>query len=181
MGNRASMQPDPSPPDRSVHAPWTHFAAPEALEGLGARIAPLLRAGEAVCLFGPLGAGKSTLARGLVRALLGDPKAEVPSPTFTLAQAYEVHGLVLTHFDLYRLKRAEEAYEIGLDEALDIGAVVIEWSERLDGALPSDRLEIHLSAEPPPGQPAAKGRWARMRGLGAWAGRLGTELTGRVG
>jgi tRNA threonylcarbamoyladenosine biosynthesis protein TsaE len=136
----------------------------QGLERLGARIAGRLRAGEAVCLWGPLGAGKSTLARGLVRALTS-PDEEVPSPTFTLVQAYEGR-LPLAHFDLYRLKRADEAYELGLDEALDVGAVVIEWPERLDGALPGDRLDVEI-AIPEDG----RGRLVRFAGHGAWAGR----------
>ena len=77
-----------------------------------------LRAGEAVCLSGPLGAGKSTLARALVRALT-TPDEEVPSPTFTLVQFYEGPRLDVAHFDLYRLSDPDEAYEIGLDEALE--------------------------------------------------------------
>ncbi|WP_395649605.1 tRNA (adenosine(37)-N6)-threonylcarbamoyltransferase complex ATPase subunit type 1 TsaE [Brevundimonas sp.] len=101
----------------------------EATTALGARIAPLLRAGDAVLLYGPLGMGKSTLARGLIRAL-ARPDEDVPSPTFTLVQFYETTPPV-AHFDLYRLTRPEEAFEIGLDEALDEGCVLIEWPERL--------------------------------------------------
>ncbi|MDZ4374607.1 MAG: tRNA (adenosine(37)-N6)-threonylcarbamoyltransferase complex ATPase subunit type 1 TsaE, partial [Phenylobacterium sp.] len=84
---------------------------------LGAAVAARLGAGEAVCLTGPLGAGKSTLARALIRALT-TPDEEVPSPTFTLVQFYEGPGLTVAHFDLYRLSDPDEAYEIGLDEAL---------------------------------------------------------------
>lgn len=163
MGNRASMQPLSTPTS------WTRFATPEALELLGARIAEALRIGEAVCLFGALGAGKSTLARGLVRALLDDPEAEAPSPTFTLVQGYEADRLTVAHFDLYRLKRPEEAFELGLDEALDIGAAVIEWPERLEGALPPDRLELRLMVDPPPGEAGEGGRWVQACGAGSWS------------
>ena len=170
MGNRPSMQPRPdsSAPAAPLHGTpvWTRFDTPEALERLGERIAAELRRGEAACLSGPLGAGKTTLARGLVRALLDDPQAEVPSPTFTLVQAYETPRLTVAHFDLYRLKRAEEAFELGLDEALDVGAAVIEWSERLGDALPDHRLELRLSADPPPGEAPAEARWVRMQGFG---------------
>jgi tRNA threonylcarbamoyladenosine biosynthesis protein TsaE len=136
----------------------------QALERLGGRIAGLLGRGEAVCLWGPLGAGKSTLARGLVRALTS-PAEEVPSPTFTLVQAYE-GVLPLAHFDLYRLKSAAEAFELGLDEALDVGAAAIEWPERLQGALPRDRLDVEIAIPETGG-----GRLVRLAGQGTWAGR----------
>jgi len=132
---------------------------------LGQAIAAALRTGEAVCLSGPLGAGKSTLARALVRALT-TPDEEVPSPTFTLAQFYEGPRLKVAHFDLYRLSQPDEAYEIGLDEALDDGAVVIEWPERLQGDLPPDRLDVEIA---PAG--AAEGRRVRLTPHGAWEGR----------
>ena len=139
------------------------LADPEATGRLGAAIAPLLRPTEAVCLFGPLGAGKSTLARALIRALTR-PDEEVPSPTFTLAQFYEGPRFPIAHFDLYRLTRADEAYEIGLDEALEDGCALIEWPERLGGALPADRLDIGLAIE-------GEGRRVTLTGHGAWEGR----------
>ena len=133
---------------------------------LGQAIAAVLRPGEAVCLSGPLGAGKSTLARALVRALT-TPDEEVPSPTFTLVQFYEGARLGVAHFDLYRLSDPDEAYEIGLDEALDEGAAVIEWPQRLEGRLPPDRLDVEIElAEDDTG-----GRRARLIPHGAWEGR----------
>jgi tRNA threonylcarbamoyladenosine biosynthesis protein TsaE len=137
----------------------------EATERLGRAVAARLRAGEAVCLYGPLGAGKSTLARALVRALT-DEATEVPSPTFTLVQTYAGRTFPVAHFDLYRIERADEAYEIGLDEALETGAVVIEWPERLGQALPPDRLAIHLARGD-----SAEARTAQTLGFGAWSGR----------
>jgi tRNA threonylcarbamoyladenosine biosynthesis protein TsaE len=134
-------------------------------EGLGGLVAGRLALGDAVCLFGPLGAGKSTLARALIRALTHADE-EVPSPTFTLVQTYRGKAFEIAHFDLYRLSRPEEAFELGLDDALGSGAVVIEWPERLGGDLPADRLEIHLAA----GQEASA-RIARLQGYGAWIGR----------
>lgn len=139
--------------------------ADEAATGrLGQAVAAQLRPGEAVCLTGPLGAGKSTLARALVRALT-TPDEEVPSPTFTLVQFYEGPRLAVAHFDLYRLSDPDEAYEIGLDEALDAGAAVIEWPERLEGRLPPDRLDIEIALA------EDGGRTARLTPHGAWEGR----------
>lgn len=146
-----------------------------ATERLGRAVAARLRPGEAVCLSGPLGAGKSTLARALVRAVTTDDE-EVPSPTFTLVQTYDGPGFPIAHFDLYRLKSADEAYEIGLDEALETGAALIEWPERLGQALPPDRLAIHLapvhleSGGPAPGE-SETARTAQIEGFGAWSGR----------
>ncbi len=136
-----------------------------ATERLGRQVAARLRRGEAVCLYGPLGAGKSTLARALIRALAG-AEAEVPSPTFTLVQSYTGGDFPIDHFDLYRLKSADDVIELGLDDALHTGAAVIEWPERLEGALPPDRLDIHLE----PGQ-SEDARVARLQGLGTFSGR----------
>jgi len=134
---------------------------------LGAVVARLLQPGDAVCLWGPLGAGKSTLARGLIRALTR-PDEDVPSPTFTLVQFYEAPDLSLAHFDLYRLAGPDEVEEIGLDEALDNGAVLIEWPERLEGRLPADRLDIEIAMA---GEGADEHRIARLTPHGAWKGR----------
>ena len=133
---------------------------------LGAALARALGPGEAVCLWGPPGAGKSTLARALIRALTS-PEEDVPSPTFTLVQFYEPPGLPLAHFDLYRLSDPDEAYEIGLEEALEDGAAVIEWPERLAGRLPPDRLDIELSQD----ETDEGARRARLVPHGAWEGR----------
>ena len=139
----------------------------DATARLGAAIARRLAPGETVLLYGPLGMGKSTLARGLIRALTR-PDEDVPSPTFTLVQFYESQPPV-AHFDLYRLTRAEEAAEIGLDEALDDGCAVIEWPERLgdDPAawLGPDRLTVSLAE-------AGAGRVATASGVGAWETKL---------
>ena len=139
----------------------------DATTRLGAALAPRLRAGDAVLLKGPLGMGKSTLARGLIRALTR-PDEDVPSPTFTLVQFYESTPPI-AHFDLYRLTRPEEAVEIGLDEALDRGAVLIEWPERLgpDPAawLGVDPLTVELAT-------SGDGRRATVSGAGDWNERL---------
>lgn len=105
------------------------------------RLAGVLKAGSLIALSGDLGAGKSTLARAFIRARLEDDMAEVPSPTFTLVQTYEVtDGPEIWHADLYRLTDPEEAYELGLDEARDEAICLVEWPDRMpedwwDGAL----------------------------------------------
>jgi len=113
---------------------------------LGQAIAGVLRAGDAVLLSGTLGAGKSTLARALIRALTNADE-EVPSPTFTLMQTYEAAAFTIAHFDLYRLQSADEVFELGLDEALDEGAALIEWPQRLEGRLPHNRLDIEIEID----------------------------------
>jgi tRNA threonylcarbamoyladenosine biosynthesis protein TsaE len=130
---------------------------------LGAAVARALDKHEAVCLSGPLGAGKSVLARALIRALSPE-ETDIPSPTFTLVQFYAGPRFPIAHFDLYRLKSPEEAYEIGLDEALREGAAVIEWPERLGHHLPRDRLDIELL-------PEGERRRARLTPHGAWEDR----------
>jgi tRNA threonylcarbamoyladenosine biosynthesis protein TsaE len=130
---------------------------------LGAAIGAAVVLGDAVCLSGPLGAGKSSLARGLVRALAPDA-GDVPSPTFTLVQFYETPAFEIAHFDLYRLTRPEEAFEIGLDEALAVGAAVIEWPQRLGHYLPPDRLDVEICLD-------GEARRARLTAHGAWEGR----------
>jgi tRNA threonylcarbamoyladenosine biosynthesis protein TsaE len=134
-------------------------------ERLGAAVARELKPGEAICLAGPLGAGKSVLARALIRALTKTDE-EVPSPTFTLAQFYEGGRVPLAHFDLYRVEKADEAFEIGLDEALDRGAAVIEWPERLGHHVPHDRLDIQIHIDDD-----GASRHARLTPHGAWEDR----------
>jgi tRNA threonylcarbamoyladenosine biosynthesis protein TsaE len=132
---------------------------------LGQAVAAVLQTGDVVCLSGPLGAGKSTLARALIRALT-TPDEDVPSPTFTLVQFYEGPRLKVAHFDLYRLTDPDEAYEIGLDEALEEGAALIEWPERLEGRLQGDRLDIEIALADD-----TSGRRVRIVPHGAWEGR----------
>jgi tRNA threonylcarbamoyladenosine biosynthesis protein TsaE len=104
---------------------------------LGARIAAALAPGDVVALSGELGAGKTALARAILRAR--GVTGHVPSPTFTLVQAYETPGFTVHHFDFYRIERASELSELGLDDALEGGAALIEWPER--------GMPTHLSAE----------------------------------
>jgi tRNA threonylcarbamoyl adenosine modification protein YjeE len=112
---------------------------------LGAAIAGQLARGDAVLLRGDLGSGKTTLARAVLAALGVDEN--VPSPTFTLVQAYDTPRFMVSHYDLYRLKRAEEMDELGLEEALEDGAALIEWPERAADRLPADALSVQLQAD----------------------------------
>ena len=113
-----------------------------ATNQLGADLALALRPGDVVALSGEVGAGKSTLARAIVRTLLGDERADVPSPTFTLVQPYEGAAFPVLHADLYRLGDPSEVDELGLGEASE-GAVLVEWPERGDlGDLPNIRITL---------------------------------------
>lgn len=104
---------------------------------LGAGIARALAPGDVIALSGELGSGKTTLARAILRAL--GVEGHIPSPTFTLVQTYETLRLRLHHIDLYRIESANELSELGLEDALEGGAVVIEWPER--------GMPQHLTAE----------------------------------
>lgn len=101
-----------------------------AMEALGARIAGLLRAGDVVALSGPLGTGKTTLARAVIAAL--GHEGEVPSPTFTIVETYDLR-LPLVHADFYRLESPREAEELGLDDYREGAALLAEWPERVGG------------------------------------------------
>jgi tRNA threonylcarbamoyladenosine biosynthesis protein TsaE len=119
---------------------------PAATTRLGFLLADMFRAGDVIALSGQLGAGKSVLARGLVLALCPD-EADVPSPTFTLVQTYEpADGPCLMHFDLYRLESAEEALDLGIEDAFVDAVSLIEWPERLGPLLPRGALRITLMA-----------------------------------
>ncbi len=127
----------------------------------GAALAPLLAPGCTVLLSGPLGAGKSALARAIVTTLLNDPAAEVPSPSYTLVNVYETPAGQIWHADLYRLAGAAgEIEELGLAEAMESALVLIEWPERLGGALPARHLAIALAA------PASGGRSVEITAQG---------------
>jgi len=117
-----------------------------ATERLGACIAKGLRSGDVVALSGELGAGKTTLARAILRAL--GVTERVPSPTFTLVQAYETPSLNVFHLDLYRVEKASDMAELGLDDALLEGAALVEWPERgLPARLKNDALTVSLAAK----------------------------------
>jgi tRNA threonylcarbamoyladenosine biosynthesis protein TsaE len=142
-----------------------HLADEKATEAFGARLAPLLRAGDVIALYGALGAGKTTLARGLLRGL--GYGGDVSSPTFPIVQAYAPPDtdIPLWHVDLYRIEDGSELDEIGLEEALEHAALVIEWPERLPVLWP-EALRLSLRDEPGGGRaltasvpPAWGARW----------------------
>jgi tRNA threonylcarbamoyladenosine biosynthesis protein TsaE len=138
-----------------------------ATERLGAAVAALLAPRDLVALSGELGVGKTRFARAVIAALTGMAE-EVPSPTFTLVQTYETPKGTLWHFDLYRLSAPEEAWELGLEEALAEGISLVEWPERLGRLLPAERLDLVLRFAEAPGA-----RRVDLTGRGRWAGRLG--------
>ena len=144
------------------------LADPPATEALGARLAALLPPAATVYLRGPLGAGKTCLARGLLRAL--GHRGTVRSPTYTLVEPYEAAGLRLLHLDLYRLADPEELEFLGLRDWLgEPHVLLVEWPERGAGVLPPADLEIRLG-------PANDGRQAALTGHGAQGQRLEAGL-----
>ena len=168
-----------------------------AMERLAEDVAAILGPGDVIALSGDLGAGKSTFSRALLRAFAGDPALEVPSPTFTLVQTYDLDRLTISHLDLYRLEEPEELEELGLEDLTATGAALIEWPEKAGRFLPASRLILSIahSGENDAravtfsfASPAAESRWAqrlartqRIRALAEEAGFAGAErryLTG---
>src|ERR1700730_16680410 len=115
-----------------------------ATANLMADLALLIGPGDAITLSGDLGAGKTAAARAMIRYLAGDDGLEVPSPTFTLAQVYDLPPFPLVHADLYRVNDPIELEEIGLSPLPEATVVLIEWPERAPTALPQDRIDIAL-------------------------------------
>jgi len=143
----------------------------EATARLGEDIAQALKPGDVIALEGDLGAGKTTLARSIVRAVAGDADMDVPSPTFTLLQVYD-GPLTIHHFDLYRLSTPDELVELGFDEALERGAALVEWPDRAGNALPPETVHVTLTHQ-------GDGRLATLTGTGkAWA-RMARSLAMR--
>ena len=128
-----------------------------ATERLGAELAARLRPRDVVALEGGHGAGKTTLARAILRAAAGDPALIVPSPTFTLVEVYETPAASWWHFDLYRLEQPEQVFELGWEEARADGVALVEWAERLGPLLPRERLTVRLAI-------AGEGRHAILEG-----------------
>lgn len=127
------------------------FALPDAAATarLGKALARLVAPQDVLALWGDLGAGKTSVARALIQARMAasGPVEDVPSPTFTLVQTYETEGLPIWHADLYRLKDPDELIELGLDDALETGLLLLEWPDRMGDDLPDQRLDIELREE----------------------------------
>ncbi len=144
-----------------------------ATAALAGRVAVRCRAGDVIALYGDLGTGKTAFARAFIGALAptgqsgGGAEEEVPSPTFTLLQCYDRDPAPVWHFDLYRISRPDEVYELGFEEALTEAISLIEWPERMGPLLPTDRLEVHLAY----GE-SVNTRQAVLVGTGDWAARL---------
>ena len=115
-----------------------------ATASLAARIAALARSGDIIALKGDLGTGKSSFARSFIRATCNRDE-DVPSPTFTLVQVYQRDPTAIWHFDLYRLRSPEEAWELDIEEAFSTSISLIEWPERLGALLPERRLQVALA------------------------------------
>lgn len=140
--------------------------ADEAATGrLAARIAAVARSGDVYAISGGLGAGKTAFARAFIRAL-GRADEEVPSPTFTLVQTYDLPGASVWHLDLYRLSTPDDVWELGIEEAFTEAITLIEWPERMGPLLPANRLDIGLEAGA-----TTDSRWATLTGHGRMAAR----------
>lgn len=140
----------------------------DASRALGEDLAAMLRPGDVLALRGDLGMGKTTLARAIIRGVSADRNLEVPSPTFTLVQAYQARFPV-HHFDLYRLASPDELEELGFDEAIRDGVVLLEWPERAEDLLPADTVTVLLSEHGP-------GRRALISGPATFMARLDRSL-----
>lgn len=141
---------------------------------LAHRIAGFTGAGDLVTLSGDLGAGKTTLARALIRELVGNAQLEVPSPTFTLMQVYDAPKFPIVHADLYRIKSPDELIELGWDEAAEGALLLVEWAERAGNQLPPDRLDVALLLNPQKGDSFRK---VVFTGTGAFAARLSRAMS----
>ncbi|MHA1560079.1 MAG: tRNA (adenosine(37)-N6)-threonylcarbamoyltransferase complex ATPase subunit type 1 TsaE [Alphaproteobacteria bacterium] len=128
------------------------------------KLAPVLKAGDVVALSGQLGAGKTSLARGIIRAIAGT-NIDVPSPTFSLAQEYRELAPPVVHYDLYRLRGAGELAELGFGEVDRDAIALVEWPERAEGMMPPQTLSIDLVGR-------RGGRLATITGGAVWSGRL---------
>jgi len=155
----------------SVALPDEHATARLAVD-----IANSLAPGDLVTLSGDLGAGKTTFARALIHYLAKDPGIEVPSPTFTLMQIYDLPQFPLVHADLFRLSGSAELAELGLDDLPEGAVVLVEWPDRAAGFLPADRMDVALTLAP---KLKLEFRHARVTGYGKLGPRVDRMATVR--
>jgi hypothetical protein len=152
------------------HKTWEIVLPSEvATQELARDLAFAISPGDVIAIGGDLGSGKTALARAVIRTLAGDDKLEVPSPTFTMMQVYELPRFPVVHADLFRVNTLAELSELGWEEASSGAAVLVEWPEKAGPLLQAERLEVHIELAPDlgPGH-----RRVQMAGIGGWAGRL---------
>src|SRR5580704_9580694 len=140
-----------------------------AMHRLVVDIAAATEPGDLITLSGDLGAGKTTFARALIRHLAGNETTEVPSPTFTLMQSYDLPRFQVVHVDLYRTTGTAELAELGFDDLPEGAVVLLEWPDRAGNRLPPDRLDIALTLAP---KLKPEFRHARVTGYGTFAPRV---------
>lgn len=125
--------------------PFHHANSEDETNAIAAQLAGSAKPGDIFLLHGTLGAGKSTFARSFIRTLCGKD-TDVPSPTFTLVQTYDAPASTIWHFDLYRLQDPDEIFEIGYEDALSEGILLIEWPERLGPHTPKHARNIRITS-----------------------------------
>ncbi|MBS4084431.1 MAG: tRNA (adenosine(37)-N6)-threonylcarbamoyltransferase complex ATPase subunit type 1 TsaE [Rhizobiales bacterium] len=149
---------------------WEIVAPDEfATQELARDLASAIASGDVIAIGGELGSGKTALARAVIRALAEDEHLEVPSPTFTLMQVYELPRFAVVHADLYRVNTLAELSELGWEEASAGAAVLVEWPEKAGPLLQAERLEIHIELAPDLGPGS---RRISLTGIGIWAEKL---------
>ena len=164
-------------PSAAEEAASLHLPGEAATAAFGRALARLARPGDLIALEGDLGAGKTLIARAFINALPGPDGSpfyeEVPSPTFTLVQVYERLPAPVWHFDLYRIERPEEIFELGIEEALAEGISLVEWPQRMGEVFRvAGRLDVQISFAS-----HETARDIRLLGGPAWQERIGALLS----
>ncbi len=143
-------------------------------KAVGARLGTILKGGDIICLAGPLGAGKSTLCRAAIQAACTlKPPSDIPSPTFTLVESYDGDRAPIHHYDLYRLEKASDVYELRIEEAMENDICLIEWAERIAELLPPNCLIISINpVYDETGNPVVSARTINFIGDHSWETRI---------
>jgi tRNA threonylcarbamoyl adenosine modification protein YjeE len=145
---------------------------------IGKRLADILTTGDIVCLIGNLGAGKSVLARAVIRHLADDPTYSVPSPTFPIVQRYDELSPPVHHYDLYRLHNTgaeDEILELGWEDSLNTAAILVEWPDRLGHLRPAERLDIQITIKGD-GEAGCERNITLYPHGGGWQDRIGDQF-----